>query len=107
MGNIRNEVLNNLFRSTTNLRAFEELLASLPQQLSGGGSEDDPDILPPGTPGRGVRLPQAQQSARPPIPQQGPPPPVHMGGSGTITFSGAIPVQKPKPKSKPAPPSDG
>ncbi len=33
MGNIKLEVLNNLFRSTTNLQAFEALLASLPQNL--------------------------------------------------------------------------
>ena len=33
MDNIKNEVLNNLFRSTTNLQAFEKLLGSLPQSL--------------------------------------------------------------------------
>ena len=33
MENIKNEVLNNLFRSTTNLQAFEQLLASMPQHL--------------------------------------------------------------------------
>jgi len=33
MDNIRAEILNNLFRSTTNLQAFEQLLASLPQSL--------------------------------------------------------------------------
>ncbi len=33
MDNIKSEVLNNLFRSTTNLQAFEKLLASLPQTL--------------------------------------------------------------------------
>jgi preprotein translocase subunit SecA len=33
MENIKNEVLNNLFRSTTNLQAFEQLLASLPRHL--------------------------------------------------------------------------
>ncbi len=33
MENIKNEVLNNLFRSTTNLQAFEKLLGSLPQTL--------------------------------------------------------------------------
>ncbi len=33
MDNIKNEVINNLFRSTTNLQAFEQLLASLPQHL--------------------------------------------------------------------------
>jgi len=33
MGNIKNEVLHNLFRSTSNLQAFEHFLASLPQHL--------------------------------------------------------------------------
>jgi preprotein translocase subunit SecA len=33
MESIKNEVLNNLFRSTTNLQAFEQLLASLPRHL--------------------------------------------------------------------------
>ena len=33
MENIKNEVLNNLFRSTTNLQAFEQLLASMPKHL--------------------------------------------------------------------------
>src|SRR5437763_16418022 len=33
MANIKNEVLNNLFRSTSNLQAFENFLASLPQFL--------------------------------------------------------------------------
>jgi preprotein translocase subunit SecA len=33
MANIKNEVLHNLFRSTTNLRAFEDFLSTLPQLL--------------------------------------------------------------------------
>jgi preprotein translocase subunit SecA len=33
MANIKNEVLNNLFRSTSNLQAFENFLATLPQFL--------------------------------------------------------------------------
>ncbi|MGC3988284.1 MAG: SEC-C metal-binding domain-containing protein [Chthoniobacteraceae bacterium] len=33
MANIKNEVLNNLFRSTSNLAAFEQFLANLPQML--------------------------------------------------------------------------
>ena len=33
MDSIKNEVLNNLFRSTTNLQAFEQLLASMPRHL--------------------------------------------------------------------------
>src|SRR5436853_5286820 len=34
MANIKNEVLHNLFRSTSNLQAFENFLASLPQFLT-------------------------------------------------------------------------
>ena len=33
MASIKNEVLNNLFRSTSNLIAFEQFLANLPQHL--------------------------------------------------------------------------
>src|SRR4029077_13141259 len=33
MANIKNEVLHNLFRSTSNLQAFEKFLSSLPQFL--------------------------------------------------------------------------
>lgn len=78
MGNIKNEVLNNLFRSTTNLRAFEELLAGLPRKLSGGGSEDDVD------------QPLDSPAPRPaPAPPQRPPS-IQMGGSGTITLSGGF-----------------
>ncbi len=39
MGNIKNEVLNNLFRSTSNLMAFEKFLANLPAHLL---RQDDP-----------------------------------------------------------------
>jgi preprotein translocase subunit SecA len=34
MGNIKNEILHNLFRSTSNLLAFEQFLASLPHFLT-------------------------------------------------------------------------
>ena len=33
MANIKNEVLNNLFRSTSNLKAFEQFLSDLPLHL--------------------------------------------------------------------------
>jgi len=39
MARIKNEVLNNLFRSTSNLLAFEQLLSSLPQNFL---SQEDP-----------------------------------------------------------------
>jgi preprotein translocase subunit SecA len=103
MVNIRNEVCNNLFRSTTNLRAFEELLASLPQQLSGGGSEDDPDISPPGSGNApSLRLPQPPRQPQPQRQPQNNPPALQLGGTGTITLSGGFPL-KPKPKAQPKP----
>jgi preprotein translocase subunit SecA len=81
MTNIKNEVLNNLFRSTTNLRGFEELLASLPRKLSGGGAEDETDA--------------GQRQARRPGPGQGgTKPAINLGGSGTITLSGGMVPKK-------------
>jgi preprotein translocase subunit SecA len=59
MESIKNEVLNNLFRSTTNLQAFEQLLASLPQHLmqrdllepsQGGLAAQSQNQLPPSAP---------------------------------------------------------
>ena len=51
MDNIKLEVLNNLFRSTTNLQAFENLLRSLPQNLIQadipGLSRPQPAAAPP------------------------------------------------------------
>lgn len=44
MDNINMTVMKNLFRSTTNLDAFEEFLASLPQPGEGGAA--DPDLEP-------------------------------------------------------------
>jgi preprotein translocase subunit SecA len=38
MGNIKGEILHNLFRSTSNLMAFEEFLANLPMDLLGAES---------------------------------------------------------------------
>ena len=43
MANIKNEVLHNLFRSTSNLQAFEQFMSSLPQHLlhqEGGGESN-------------------------------------------------------------------
>ena len=59
MENIKNEVLNNLFRSTTNLQAFEQLLASLPQHLM------QRDLLEPSQDGLGIQsqnLPEETQA---------------------------------------------
>jgi len=46
MDNIKSEVLNNLFRSTTNLQAFENLLRSLPQSLLQGDLPGAPSSAP-------------------------------------------------------------
>ena len=50
MANIKNEVLSNLFRSTTNLMAFEQFLSSLPfnvgQRLEGGDQRAAAGPLP-------------------------------------------------------------
>jgi preprotein translocase subunit SecA len=55
MDNIKLEVLNNLFRSTTNLQAFENLLRSLPQNLIRadipGLSRPQQEAPPPGKDG--------------------------------------------------------
>lgn len=88
MQNIRSGILHNLFRSTTNLKAFEDFLAGLPKHLSGGGSEDDPDLPPP----------PAQRQAPPQ--QRSPAPTISMGGGGTISLGSAMlaPKRKPKPE---------
>jgi preprotein translocase subunit SecA len=51
MDSIRGEVLNNLFRSTTNLQAFEKLLGSLPQTLIQQMMTGDLSIGGPASPG--------------------------------------------------------
>lgn len=48
MGNIKNEVLHNLFRSTSNLQAFENFLASLPQFLLRENAPSAPTANGPG-----------------------------------------------------------
>src|SRR5258708_31565291 len=52
MANIKNEVLHNLFRSTSNLQAFENFLATLPQFLQ---REHTPSAPTADGPPRGVR----------------------------------------------------
>src|SRR5437764_1949802 len=47
MANIKNEVLHNLFRSTSNLQAFENFLASLPQFLLREDAPTAPTANPP------------------------------------------------------------
>ena len=43
MANIKNEVLHNLFRSTSNLQAFEKFLSTLPQFLDARAGADRAD----------------------------------------------------------------
>jgi preprotein translocase subunit SecA len=72
MESIKNEVLNNLFRSTTNLQAFEQLLASLPRHLMQkdllgseghlGASEGEADTMQSAPAARSV-FDQAMQKA--------------------------------------------
>jgi preprotein translocase subunit SecA len=57
MGNIKNEVLHNLFRSTSNLLAFEHFLAALPQNLL------SQDTATPTPKGAGMRMMQTQTAS--------------------------------------------
>ncbi len=59
MANIKNEVLNNLFRSTSNLQAFENFLATLPQFLL---REEGPSA-PTATAGARIRQPVGAMAA--------------------------------------------
>jgi preprotein translocase subunit SecA len=64
MNNIKNEVLNNLFRSTTNLQAFEQFLSNLPQSfLSDDQSGDDSTRRP--TRQQGPQRPQSNEPSEP------------------------------------------
>ncbi|HEY4283392.1 MAG TPA: SEC-C metal-binding domain-containing protein, partial [Chthoniobacterales bacterium] len=60
MANIKNEVLHNLFRSTSNLQAFENFLASLPQFLL---KEQAPSPQGPAAPQRALRPQPAMAAA--------------------------------------------
>jgi preprotein translocase subunit SecA len=57
MANIKNEILHNLFRSTSNLMAFEEFLANLPTSLESADESgadvrqtSEPNVAPETTP---------------------------------------------------------
>jgi preprotein translocase subunit SecA len=77
MSNIKNEVLHNLFRSTSNLQAFENFLASLPQFLL---KEQGP-----AAPGSNVPTTRARQ-----------PKPVGDNGDGEMALD--LPVRRNVPK---------
>jgi preprotein translocase subunit SecA len=59
MGSIKDEVLSNLFRSTSNIMAFEEFLSNLPQFLS---APDESTI-----PGGATAAPEPQPDAEPEV----------------------------------------
>jgi preprotein translocase subunit SecA len=79
MESIKNEVLNNLFRSTTNLQAFEQLLASMPRHLMQkdllgsdghlGANDGMPDTMQ-SAPAAQSAFDQAMQKAPAPRPQR-------------------------------------
>jgi len=79
MESIKNEVLNNLFRSTTNLQAFEQLLASMPRHLMQkdllgsdghlGANDGMPDAMQ-SAPAAQSAFDQAMQKAPAPRPQK-------------------------------------
>jgi len=79
MANIKNEVLHNLFRSTTNLRAFEDFLGSLPQFLL---REDAPS-----SPAAGSDIPPSRARQ---------PKPVGENGDGEVALD--LPVRRNVPK---------
>src|SRR5436853_1312646 len=84
MANIKNEVLHNLFRSTSNLQAFENFLASLPQFLL---REDAPTAPMASAPAR-TRQPQPVGAMAG----------VAMDGDGAGEVSIDLPVRRSLPK---------
>jgi preprotein translocase subunit SecA len=82
MANIKNEVLHNLFRSTSNLQAFENFLATLPQFLL---REDAPTAPTANAPAR-ARQPQPAMAG------------VAMDGDGADEMSIDLPVRRSLPK---------
>jgi len=74
MANIKNEVLNNLFRSTTNLQAFEQFLMSLPFNMlrrGPGGEQGAEPQAPASAASSSSSAPRGPGGARPPAASQG------------------------------------
>src|ERR1700736_4777861 len=84
MANIKNEVLHNLFRSTSNLQAFENFLASLPQFLL---REDAPTAPTANVPARALKPQPVGAMAG-----------VAMDGDGAGEMSIDLPVRRSLPK---------
>ena len=77
MTNIKFEILHNLFRSTSNLQAFEKFLASLPQTLlheAMGGAQQQRSPTPDAdlTPLAGGRQPRPKAAATAPVAEEPP-----------------------------------
>jgi preprotein translocase subunit SecA len=83
MANIKNEVLNNLFRSTSNLQAFENFLATLPQFLL---REEGP-TAPTANAGARIRQPVGAMAA--------------VGGDGDGDGAGEVSIDLPIRRSLP------
>ena len=77
MANIKFEILHNLFRSTSNLQAFEKFLASLPQTLlhesmSGQQQQRSPAPGSDVAPLAGIRQPRPAPTATAPLAEEAP-----------------------------------
>ncbi len=86
MANIKNEVLNNLFRSTSNLQAFENFLATLPQFLL---REHAPTAPTANAPARGRQLQPVGAMAAVSGDSEG-------DGAGEVTID--LPIRRSMPK---------
>ena len=71
MGGIKDEVLSNLFRSTSNIMAFEQFLSNLPQFLSApdessitGGATAEPEPQPGAEPEVQMNLPVRREAPK-------------------------------------------
>ncbi len=70
MGSVKDEVLSNLFRSTSNIMAFERFLADLPQFLSApdensiAGGVPEPEAQPQGEPDVQMSLPVRREEPK-------------------------------------------
>ena len=66
MANIKGEVLHNLFRSTSNLMAFEQFLSSLPTHLLGADLDAPPALEEPAGPdASSMELPTYRETSQP------------------------------------------
>jgi preprotein translocase subunit SecA len=91
MTSIKNEVLNNLFRSTSNLMAFEQFLSSLPQFLL---HQERPS--PAGAGDAGVHIDPA--ATRPAGIRQNPPTPATRGLEPDSEPGLELPIRREMPK---------